>query len=190
MSACRQPIPATTLIAYLLGELSAVETDEVEEHYFNCSECSAEMAWLTSTAVGTRELVSCGLLSTCATVALLERAEREGARARTYRSRPGERVECTITAEDTFVVSRFAAELAASERVDLELHIATAAGDSQTCYEDVPVDRERGEVVCIWAAQFVRSFPEATLRWRLRSRGRGGALLGEYLYHHTPPADG
>jgi Putative zinc-finger len=43
-------------VKYVLGELSPVQRDEYEEHYFDCGECAVDIKALTTFADTTREL--------------------------------------------------------------------------------------------------------------------------------------
>lgn len=185
MSAC--PVPLETLAAYLQGELPAAEAGGLEEHYFGCARCAAELCFLEELSAGVRSLARQGRVFFLATAALVERAEREGARVRTYRLRPGEKAQCTATREDTFNVTRLAADLERVERIDVEVDVRSARGPEHTRYEDVPADRERGELVFVWPGDLVKSFPEAEIRIRVLGRREGApAVLGDYFLHHTP----
>jgi hypothetical protein len=52
-----EAIQLRAVVKYALGELSPVQRDEYEEHYFNCAECAVEIKALATFADTTREVL-------------------------------------------------------------------------------------------------------------------------------------
>jgi hypothetical protein len=52
-----QAIQLQTAVKYMLGELSQVQREEFEEHYFDCAECAIDLKALATFADTTREVL-------------------------------------------------------------------------------------------------------------------------------------
>ena len=185
---CRDPIAFETLLAYWLGEAPRDAEASVEEHLFGCARCSARLGSLVAFAHGIRAAVRSGRVQAVITPALLAHMRRDGLRIREYRLAPGERVACTIRADDDAVVGRMQAPLAGVTRVDaletLDLHDGRA---SQWRVEDVPFDPAAGEVISLPSAALLKERPAHTLRVRLVAvDATGERTLGDYTFEHTP----
>ncbi len=108
---CSNPLDATTLADYWLALLTKPEEEAVEEHLFSCDECGARLREQITLAEGVRKLAGEGALRMVVSDAFLKRATEEGLRVHEYALRPGDRVECTVTADDDLLVGRLAADL-------------------------------------------------------------------------------
>ncbi len=138
---------------------------------------------LTALAEGVRLLARQGAVRLVVTPSFLDTAAREGLRAREYRASPGDRVACTVTAEDDLLVSRLAADFAGVARVDL---LVRSHGQAEQRIEDVPVDPGASELLVSQSLPEVRPLEHDILRMRLVAREAGGErLLGEYTFEHT-----
>lgn len=171
--------PFATLVDYWFGELARDEEERFEEHLFGCAECTARLDELAALGAAVRAAFRGGAVRAVISRALLAAMQKEGLRLREYRMGPGGRVDCTIAADDDFVVSRLEAPLEGVARVDLE-----SMGQR---LEDVPFDPQAGEVIVLPAAQDIRSRPAHTERVRLLAvEADRERLLGEYTFVHTP----
>src|SRR5260370_7643936 len=52
-----QALQLQAAVKYVLGELSQVQRDEYEEHYFDCAECAVDIKALATFADTTREVL-------------------------------------------------------------------------------------------------------------------------------------
>src|SRR5260221_14611798 len=52
-----QALQLQAAVKYVLGELSQVQRDEYEEHYFDCAECAIDIKALATFADTTREVL-------------------------------------------------------------------------------------------------------------------------------------
>ena len=129
-------------------------------------------------------LVREGAVELVVTPSLLAKAARDGLRVREYRLAPGERVSCTVTPEDDWLVSRLLGRFEGVSRVDL---VAEQEDVPVRRIEDVPFEPEAGELVVAQAMPAMRTLRHARLRMRLLSQEKGGErLIGEYHFEHYP----
>ncbi|HVL35540.1 MAG TPA: zf-HC2 domain-containing protein [Burkholderiales bacterium] len=182
------PVAFEALAGYWLGELPAAEAEALEEHLFGCAHCAARLEWLAALSAGVRGAVRAGALALAVSAPFVEAMKRAGLRVREYRLRPGERVECTIRADDDAVIGRVRAPLAGVTRVDaLERLEIGGVLQRETRLEDVPFDLVSGEVILIPSAAALRKLPANIQRLRLVAVGeQGETLLGDYTFAHTP----
>jgi hypothetical protein len=185
---CARPIEFESLVAYWLGELPAQAEAPIEEHLFGCGQCTRRLEELAALAPGIRALVRRGAVQAVITQPLLEQMVRQGMRIREYRLGPGERVACTIHADDDAVVGRIRAPLADAKRVDALQSLDLGDGRVQQWrLEDVPFDPDAGEVLLLPSAAVLKQLPAHTFRVQLVAvDGPGERPLGEYTFAHTP----
>jgi hypothetical protein len=109
-------------------------------------------------------------------------------RIREYRLGPGERVACTIRADDDAVVGRLQVPLAGVKRVDALESLDLGDGRVREWrVEDVPFDPAGGEILSLPSAADLRKRPAHTLRVALVAVDETGERpLGEYTFAHTP----
>ena len=105
-----------------------------------------------------------------------------------YRLAPGERVACTIRADDDTVVSRLQVALAGVKRVDALHSLDLGDGHLQQWrLQDLPFDQSAGEVLALPSAEELRKLPAHIFRVRLVATEESGErTLGEYTFAHTP----
>ena len=129
-----------------------------------------------------------GAVQVVITRRFLEYMTAQGMRIREYRLAPGERVACTIRAEDDAVVSRLQAPLAGVARVDALQSLDLGDGRVQQWrLEDVPFAPDAGEVLALPSAVALKQLPAHTFRVRLVAvDGSGDRPLGDYTFAHTP----
>jgi hypothetical protein len=185
---CTEPIGVQRLIAYWLAELPAEAEAPVEEHLFGCAFCTRRLEELAALAFGIRAAVRSGAVQAVITHPFLEHMKRQGMRIREYRLAPGERVACTIGADDDAVVGRMQVALAGVTRVDaLESRDLGDGRLQQSRVEDVPFDPDADEVLLLPSATALKKLPAHTFRIRLVAVDASGEQsLGEYTFVHTP----
>jgi len=181
---CHAPVAAETLVEYWLGELARGDEERLEEHCFGCASCAARLAELAAIGEGIRAAFRGGALHAVISPAVLATMHRAGLRLREYPVTPGGSVQCSIAADDDFVVSRLAAPLAGIERLDL-LH---RTGDGpEIRLEDIPFDPAEGEVLFCPPAAHLKTMPAHTERVRLVGHAQGAQrTLAEYTFEHSP----
>lgn len=185
---CAHPIELEQLNAYWLGELPAEAEEPVEEHLFGCAYCTRRLDGFAALASGIRAAVCSGAVQAVITQPFLEHLKRQGMRIREYRLGPGERVACTIGADDDAVVSRLQAPLAGVTRVDALQSIDLGDGRlQQSRLVDVPFNPHVEEVLSLPSAMLLRQLGAHTFRVRLVAVDASGERpLGDYTFAHTP----
>ncbi len=185
---CAKPIELEALVAYWLGELPAAAEAPIEEHIFGCAYCTERLDELAALAFGIGAAVRNGAVRAMITQPFLEHMKRQGMRVREYRVAPGERVACTIRADDDAVVGRMQVPLAGVTRVDALQSLDLGDGRLQHWRaEDVPFDPDAGEVLTLPSAAELRKLPAHRFRVRLVAVDEAGERpLGEYAFAHTP----
>jgi hypothetical protein len=115
----------------------------------------------------------------------LKRAAEEGLRIREYAPPAGGGVQCTVTAEDDFLIGRLAANLSGAGRVDL--CFCDEGGAEHFRLADIPVAPGAGSVLYQESVTYAKAMPSGTLIARLVAFDEAGGerLLGEYTFNHT-----
>ncbi len=182
---CTNPIEATVLADYWLGLLPEAEESAAEEHLFACDECGDRLREVISLAGGLRNLARGGSLQMVVSDEFLRRAAGEGLRVCQYAPPRGGSVQCTVTAEDSILIGRLAADLQGAKRVDLS--ICDERGAEQLRLRDIPVNPSAGDVIVQESITFAKAAPTSTMIMRLLAVDEAGGeqLLGEYTFNHT-----
>jgi len=182
---CTERLDAATLADYWLGLLGQGEEEHVEEHIFDCRECSGELAEVQAMAQGVRALARAGSLLMVVSESFLNHARGRGLNIRRYDPPPGGSVQCTVTAEDDLLVGALAANLSAARRLDLSLCDPT--GNEQFRLVDIPFDAGSGNILWQQSITFAKAAPTSTMVARLIDVRDSGeeTLLGEYTFNHT-----
>ena len=182
---CLSPIGAAVLADYWLAALAKPEEEAVEEHLFTCDACGARLREVVALAEGVRKIARQGSLRMVVSESFLNRAAAEGLRVRQYTPPAGGGVQCTVTAEDDFLVARLAANLTGAKRVDLCL--CDERGVEQLRLPDIPVHSGASNVVYQESITWAKTMPTSTLIVRLVTFDEAGGerLLGEYTFNHT-----
>ena len=181
---CKAPIPDETLFDYWARDLlDGGEMDQVEEHLFACSDCSARLDGLAMLGTGLTTLVRQGRVSGIVSRPLLNRIQRDGVHVRLYSLVPGETVPCAVFPGDELVVVALRGDFSGIETARL---MVTGPGDSPIGeFNDVPISGSDGEVFCAWPAAFVREMPSIRLRFTLEATGAMRDELGTYVLEHS-----
>lgn len=182
---CSNPIDAAVLSAYWIADLAEPEAETVEEHLFTCDQCGARLREVIALAEGVRDLAREGSLRMIVSDSFLKRLAREGLRIREYAPPAGGGVECTVTAEDNFLIARLAVNLTEANRVDL--CICDEHGAEQLRLSDIPVQYGASEVVYQESITFAKAMPTSKIIARLVTFDdeAGERVLGEYTFNHT-----
>jgi hypothetical protein len=180
---CDRPLEPQTLADYWLdGDVR--DHEELEAHLFACDSCTQRLQDMVTLGEGVARLVRDGSVELVVTPSLLAKATSEGLRIREYRLAPGERVSCTVTPEDDWLVARLVARFDGVSRLDI---VAEQDGVPLRRIQDVPFEPEAGELIVAQAMPGVRLLQHAHLRMRLMSQEAGGErLVGEYTFDHHP----
>lgn len=172
-----------TLLAWWLEELDEPTAAEVEEHLFECDECTARLREIVKLGAAIKQTLLGGSISTAVTPAFVERLRGEGLRLREYAPEPGGNVFCTIAPEDDFVVSRLRASLEGVRQLDVEID---AEGQTHRLAH-VPFDPAAGEVTLIPSPATLRLLGVSTHRVRLFAvTPDEQRMLGEFTFEHAP----
>ena len=182
---CSNPIDAAVLADYWLAALPDSDEDAVELHLLDCDQCGARLREVMALAEGVRKLAREGRLRMVVSDTFLKRAAEEGLRIREYAPPAGGGVQCTVTAEDDFLVARLAANLTGAKRVDLCL--CDERGVEQFRLPDIPVASGARNVVYQESITFAKAMPTSTMIARLVTFDEAGRErhLGEYTFDHT-----
>ena len=182
--ACERPLEFRDLVDYWFEGLSAADAERVEEHLFECDDCGGRLRALAALGDGVRRLAHAGAVQMVVTRSFLETAAREGLRSREYVVRPGERVACTVTAQDDLLISRMRADFTGVSRLDVLLRVE---GRPEIRIPDVPVGPDADELIMAQSMPAMRTLGRAVLHFRLVAREDAtDRVLGDYTFDHTP----
>ena len=181
---CASPVDVAVLVDYWRAALEASQEEAVEAHLFTCDACGDRLRQMIALAEGLRDLSRSGALRVVVGADFVEHAAGEGRQVREYAALPGQSVQCTVSADDDFLVARLVADLSGAARVDLSVSLA---GVEVGRMQDVPVNADTGTVVYQESIDFAKTAPSNSMQMRLLAiDGAGGErLLGEYTFHHT-----
>lgn len=182
---CLNPIDAAVLTDYWLGALSNSDEEAVEEHLFACDECGARLHELIALAEEIRKLAREGSLIMVVSDAFLKRAAEQGVHVREYSPPRSGSVECTVTAEDDFLIGHLTADLSTAKRVDLSF--CDGQGLERLRLPDIPFHSQAPRVTFQQSITYAKAAPSETMIARLVTFDKAGAerLLGEYTFNHT-----
>jgi hypothetical protein len=185
MTNCSDPIDSAVLADYWLALLAPPEEEAVEEHLLSCDQCGARLREVVALADGVGQLAREGCLRMIVSDTYLKRAAEKGLRVREYALPPGGSVQCTVTAEDDFLIGRLAADLSGAKQIDLS--ICNASGIEQFRLPDIPVPPGGASVILHESSTIMKEAPSSTMIARLIAHDETGSerLLGEYTFNHT-----
>ena len=182
---CASPIDPLVLADYWLAELPPAEESAVEEHVFGCEDCARTLQSLVSLAGAIRTLARQGNLGMVVTRDFLDCLAREGLRLREYAPRAGGSVACTVTAQDDLLISRLAADLSGTERVDLAM--CDPSGSERQRLRDIPFRAGLSEVILNFPIGLARRLgPDVLVMKLLAITEQGERVLAQYTFNHTP----
>jgi len=183
--ACATPIDAAVLMDYWLAVVPAGEEEVIERHLLACDRCGGRLRETIALADSLRGLARSGALQVIVGDRLGGRATETGRRVREYAPANGASVQCTISADDDFLLARLAADLHGAPRVDLSW--CDRQGIEQVRMADIPVRAEAGHVICQQSIAWAKASPTTSMIARLLAIDEAGGerLIGEYTFHHT-----
>lgn len=182
---CTTPTPLGALLDYWAGDASA-DADRIEEHAFECRECSRRLAAVAELAQGVARVAAIrGGIAMVLTQAIVDRLAEDGLKMRHYWVDPGDSVQCSIGTDDDLSITYLSADLRDVQRVNV---VSFAHGQEWARIDDAPIDIATGRVIFSVGGDVARTFPEITVRVELQASERDGStrLLGAYTFHHTP----
>lgn len=181
------PIRDEDAARYWAGDLEAPEAEAIEEHAFQCGECTTLLTSIGELTRAIAEVVRAGRFSTVVNEGMLNRLARDGVRMRTYVLQPGERVPCAVWADDELIVTRYRAPLSGVETATLAIRLAS--GDELGRLE-VVVQPGQQEIIDVLSAERIRQLPETKVHVSLTTRGEGSdRVLAEYVLEHEGAFD-
>jgi hypothetical protein len=182
---CSNPIDAAVLADYWLAALAGSEEEAVELHLLDCDQCGARLREVIALAEGVRKIAREGSLRMVVSDSFVKRVAEDGLRVREYAPPAGGGVQCTVTAEDDFLIARLAANLTGAKRVDLCL--CDERGVEQLRLPDIPVQQGASSVVYQESISWAKAMPTSKMIARLVTFDESGGerLLGEYTFNHT-----
>jgi hypothetical protein len=182
---CATPIDAAILADYWLAALPTDSEEAVEEHLFECDECGARLSEVMALGEAVRGLARDGSLTMVVSDSFLQRVREQGLLVREYAPPRGGRVECTVRAEDNFLIGRLAADLRGARRIDLSL--CDRQGNERYRMGDIPFGAEAASVAFQQSITYAKAAAADTMVARLLAYDETGAerLLGEYTFNHT-----
>jgi hypothetical protein len=182
---CSTPVDVAILGDYWLAALPEPEEQAVEAHLFACDECGDRLREVISLFHGIRDLAREGSMVMVVSDAFLKRVADEGMRVREYAVPAGGSVDCTVTAEDDFLIGRLNADLSAAKQVDL--CFCDEHGMERARLADIPFNPASGNVAFQQSITYAKAAASETMLARLITFDQSGTerLLGEYAFHHT-----
>jgi len=182
---CSNPIDAAVLADYWLSALSKSEEEAVEEHLLTCDECGERLRQIMALAEGIGRLARQGSLFMVVSDAFVKHAKEQGLHVREYAPPRSGSVECTVSAEDDFLIGRLTADLSGAKRVDL--CFCDSQGVERHRLPDIPFQAEAGGIRFQQSITYAKAAPSETMIARLVTFDDAGGerLLGEYTFNHT-----
>ena len=182
---CSNSIDAAALADYWLGALASPEEEAVELHLLDCDQCGARLREVIALAEGVRKIARAGSLRMVVSDAFVKRVAEDGLRVREYVLPAGGGVQCTVTAEDDFLIARLAANLTGAKQIDL--CFCDERGVEQLRLPDIPVQQGASNIVYQESISWAKSMPTSKMIARLVTFDESGGerLLGEYTFNHT-----
>src|SRR5687767_11555300 len=101
----RHEHPTRDLLAWWLDELDESAADAIEEHLFECAECSARLDELLRLGGALRKTLTSGNCGMVTSAAFVKRLHADGFQVREYALHPGGSVNCTVAPDDDLVIS-------------------------------------------------------------------------------------
>jgi hypothetical protein len=187
------------LVAWWLGELDAARAGQVEERIFEDPALGRQLEAVAQLQASVTAMVMGGRVQHAAAAADVSRLQARGVRIRQYSVAPGTTVNCGVADED-FVAIRLQDVMPAAgdtgeppvQRVDVEVRMEPQGGEPVAeRYDDMPVDRVRGELVMLFPGDRIRPLPATRVHYRVFGEAASGRrLLGEYHLSHSPTDPG
>lgn len=181
---CASPIDAATLMDYWLALMTEAEEAAVEEHLLACDVCGHRLREAIALAESIRTLARSGSLRVIVNDTFAEQRVREGRRVREYSPPRGGSVNCTVAADDDFLLGSLAADLSDARRIDVSFLLN---GVEVQRFADIPFRPDAGRIVYQESLTFAKGAPSNSMTARVLAVGEDGGerMLGEYTFVHT-----
>jgi hypothetical protein len=182
---CLNAIDAAVLADYWLAALPKSDEEAVEEHLFVCDECGTRLREVIALAEEIRKLARQGSLIMVVSDGFVKRAAEQGLQVREYSPPRSGSIECTVTAEDDFLIGHLTADLTTAKRVDL--CFCDGQGVERLRLPDIPFHSQAPGVTFQQSITYAKAAPSERMIARLVTFDEAGAerLLGEYTFNHT-----
>jgi anti-sigma factor RsiW len=139
---CSNPVAWATLVDYWAGDLADDETAAVEEHLFECADCTAAAARVAAVTETVR-----AALPVVISRGHVDRLRARGAHVRENDFTPGDRREVPFPADADLLLHRLSGlDLTNAERVDFRI-TQESTGALVVAVDDVPFDPAEGAVL-------------------------------------------
>ncbi|MGD9599540.1 MAG: hypothetical protein AB7G76_14305 [Steroidobacteraceae bacterium] len=182
---CRAPPSLPDLLDYWFGDRGGAWEAGIEEHLFDCAECSARLARLPPLGQAVAQAVATGAVRSVLPAAFVRRLKEAGLAIREYRIQPGGSVHCTVAPHDDLVVAHLQAPLGDVDRLDLVLD--AGEGGARRRVADVAFDPAAAGVVLASSVPELRRLGEVTQQVELVAVTHGeDRVLGRYTFNHSP----
>ncbi len=182
---CLNPIDAAVLADYWLAALAKSDEEAVEEHLFVCDDCGTRLREIIALAEEIRKLARQDSLLMVVSDAYVKRTAEQGFHVREYSPPRSGSIECTVAADDDFLIGHLSADLSTAKRVDLSL--CDGHGVERLRLPDIPFHSQAPRVTFQNSIAYAKAAPSETMIARLVAFDEAGAerLLGEYTFNHT-----
>lgn len=153
-AACSHGVAVESWIDFFAGDLDTETGERLEQLLFECAHCAAEAQRWGAIAGGAGIAVP-----PIITAEALRALENHGEPMSENVMQPGEQREASFPDTGRLLIHRLCGlELSDADRVNLTL--STPSGAPLARFEDVPFDRDAGEVIVACQRHFGASFPE------------------------------
>lgn len=170
------------LLEYWLGEVDAARERALDEHLFGCAQCTALLGEIAALGRAIRGELLAGNLTFVVPEPFVRRLKDAGFRVREYAPEPGGSVDCTVAADDDFVVSYLRAPLAGVQRLDLVIDDSTSGRHRAHDVAFAP-----GGVVAVTSTAYLRTLDVSRQHVRLVAvDGADERVIADYTFNHTP----
>jgi len=179
VSACPQ---FETLVALWAGELAEAEAARVDDHLFSCDACAAASERLAHVVGGLR-----AKLPFVISHAHQKRLVSSGTRMLVTPLDPGvdptNRKRARFAPDVDLLIFALRADISRATRVDVD--IASPTGSPGYALEDVPFDREKGEILVACQRHFEGMFPADPIFTVHAVESGERRPLGQYVVTHV-----
>lgn len=175
---CERPLAAHELYDYFTGGRREDDDDRIESQIFFCPSCSDDAERIGGMFTAVANNVPPVLSRTH-----FAELEARGRVEQVNVIRGGEAKKAYYPAPGSLLVHRFEGiDLSRAQRVDLDLR--TPDGSDIAVFEDVPFDRERGEILVACQSHFAELFPRDLVFDVVSVEDDARTPLGRYTVEH------
>lgn len=165
MSACREPVPSETLVAYWADDLPPSEVDRVDEHLMGCAACTATSERIARIARAIREAIP-----PMVSAAKVEALRARGVRIRENVVQSTERRVVFFGKSDEIVLHRLVGlDLSDVERVGVKV-IVEGTDQVLLTEPEAPFEPDAGEILVACQRHFAGYPPNIVFEVRARTR--------------------